>query len=191
MYIELPDYFGSQNGENVVLKLKKSLYGLKQAPLQWFEWLRNGLIKQGFTQCVNKPCLFSKNGVIILVYVDDCLFFGKNGQILDEMIEDLKKEFNLKHERDVGAFLGINIVRNENDGSFTLKQPYLIKKVLDTVGMSECSPARTPANTVPLGRSEDSPEPKCEWNYATVVGMLMYLALNSWPDIAFAVHQCV
>ena len=190
VYIELPDYFGSRDGENVVLKLKKSLYGLKQAPLRWFEWLRNGLIKRGFTQCVNEPCLFSKNGVIILVYVDDCLFFGKNGQILDETIEDLKQEFDLKHEGDVGAFLGIDIVRNEDDGSFTLKQPYLIKKVLDTVGMSECSPARTPANTVPLGRSEDSPEPKCEWNYATVVGMLMYLASNSRPDIAFAVHQC-
>ena len=59
-------------------------------------------------------------------------FFGKNGQILDKMIEDLKREFDLKHEGDVGAFLGIDIVRNENDGSSTLKQPYLIKKVLDT-----------------------------------------------------------
>ena len=190
VYIELPDYFGSRTEGDVVLKLKKSLYGLKQAPLRWFEWLRNGLIKRGFSQCEHEPCLFSKNGVIILVYVDDCLFFGKNGQILDETIRDLKQEFDLKHEGDVGAFLGIDIVRNDIDGSFTLKQPYLIKKVLDTVGMSECSSARTPANTVPLGRLEDSPEPKCEWNYATVVGMLMYLASNSRPDIAFAVHQC-
>jgi hypothetical protein len=28
------------------------------------------------------------------------------------------------------------------------------------------------------------------WNYASVVGMLMYLAANSRPEIAFAVHQC-
>ena len=130
VYIELPDYFGSRDKGDVVLK--KSLYRVKQAPLRWFEWLRNGLIRRGFSQCDYEPCLFSKNGVIILVYVDDCLFFGKNGQILDEMIEDLKKEFDLKHEGDVRAFLGIDIVRNENDGSFMLKQPYLIKKVLDT-----------------------------------------------------------
>jgi hypothetical protein len=28
------------------------------------------------------------------------------------------------------------------------------------------------------------------FNYPSVVGMLIYLASNSWPDIAFAVHQC-
>jgi hypothetical protein len=28
------------------------------------------------------------------------------------------------------------------------------------------------------------------WNYTSVVGMLKYLALNSRPNISFAVHQC-
>ena len=31
---------------------------------------------------------------------------------------------------------------------------------------------------------------KKAWNYCSVVGMLLYLASNSHPDIAFAVHQC-
>ena len=46
VYIELPDYFGSRDERDVVLKLKKSLYRLKQAPLRWFEWLRNGATDQ-------------------------------------------------------------------------------------------------------------------------------------------------
>eukprot|EP00957_Ditylum_brightwellii_P019227 1449315-Ditylum_brightwellii.AAC.1 len=29
------------------------------------------------------------------------------------------------------------------------------------------------------------------WNYASVVGMLMYLTSKSSPEIAFAAHQCV
>ena len=28
------------------------------------------------------------------------------------------------------------------------------------------------------------------WNYASIIGMLMYLSSNSRPDIQFAVHQC-
>mmetsp|Transcript_35250 Transcript_35250/g.50024 ORF Transcript_35250/g.50024 Transcript_35250/m.50024 type:complete len:80 (-) Transcript_35250:510-749(-) len=28
-----------------------------------------------------------------------------------------------------------------------------------------------------------------DWDYASVIGMLMYLAHNSRPDIAYAVHQ--
>ena len=28
------------------------------------------------------------------------------------------------------------------------------------------------------------------WKYATVIGMLLYLASNFCPDISFAVHQC-
>ena len=29
-----------------------------------------------------------------------------------------------------------------------------------------------------------------EWSYCSVIGKLNFLALNSRPDIAFAVHQC-
>jgi hypothetical protein len=28
-----------------------------------------------------------------------------------------------------------------------------------------------------------------EWDYASIIGMLMYLSANTQPDIAFAVHQ--
>eukprot|EP00957_Ditylum_brightwellii_P167746 12770078-Ditylum_brightwellii.AAC.1 len=44
----------------------------------------------------------------------------------------------------------------------------------------------------PLGRDEKGPGPQRQhqWQYAFVVGMMMYLASNSRPDIAFAVHQC-
>ena len=29
---------------------------------------------------------------------------------------------------------------------------------------------------------------KREWNYASVIGMMLYLAANARPDISFAVH---
>ena len=119
VYVALPKCFILSGRTEVVLKLIKSLYGLKQAPLRWFERLRDGLLKRGFVQSRLDPCLFYKRGLILLIYVDDCLFFGSEGDLIDKEIQDLEKEFNLRDEGDVGAFLGINISRLK-DGRFQL-----------------------------------------------------------------------
>jgi hypothetical protein len=41
-----------------------------------------------------------------------------------------------------------------------------------------------------VGSHKDEPKHNEDWDYASVVGMLMYLSCNSRPDIAFALHQC-
>jgi hypothetical protein len=47
----------------------------------------------------------------------------------------------------------------------------------------------TPAETAALGRDIDGKEASGCINYASVVGMLVYLR-HSQPDISFATHQC-
>ena len=56
--------------------------------------------------------------------------------------------------------------------------------------MEDSNSTRTPALTTPLGTDKDGKDFEEKWNYPTVIGMLMFLANNSRPDIAFAVHQC-
>ena len=56
--------------------------------------------------------------------------------------------------------------------------------------MTQCNPKRTPASTTPLSTNPDGSPFKEEWEYASVIGMLLYLSSNSHPDIQFAVHQC-
>ena len=41
-----------------------------------------------------------------------------------------------------------------------------------------------------LASDPDGPWHSESWNYASAVGMLMYLASNAHPEIQFAVHQC-
>ena len=44
----------------------------------------------------------------------------------------------------------------------------------------------------PLGTDANGSEAKRDWPnlYASVIGMMLYLASNTRPYISFAVHQC-
>ena len=56
------------------------------------------------------------------------------------------------------------------------------------LGLEDANQVHTPATGL-LGCHEDTPSHKEDWNYQSVVGMMMYLANNTRPDIAFAVNQ--
>ena len=195
VYISLPSMFHGPNGEGndeIALKLNRSLYGLVQAPLYWYNHLKDSLGKIGFKPSALDSCLFYGHGMVILVYVDDCLFFGPDQAKIDEIIRRLENEQNLSltvEEEDAYAFLGVD-VRPNHQGGFTMTQEGLTRKVLKTVGMEDYNRKATPAGTAPLG-SDGKGDPFAEkWNYASVIGMLLYLSSNSRPDIQFAVHQC-
>jgi hypothetical protein len=57
-------------------------------------------------------------------------------------------------------------------------------------GMSDCNTKMTPCNQTPLGSDPDGAPITCKFDYASAVGMLIYLSSNSRPDIQYAVHQC-
>lgn len=71
-----------------------------------------------------------------------------------------------------------------------MKQSGLIAKVLATCGMKDCHAKATPSNQVPLGSDVNGDPVTGKFDYASAVGMLMYLSSNSRPDIQYAVHQC-
>lgn len=80
VYVQMQRGF-SEPGK--VLKLKRSLYGLRQSPRNFFQHLKANLEKLGFeSQMDIGPCLFVSNNCIILVYVDDTLFFPQNKNTL-------------------------------------------------------------------------------------------------------------
>ena len=195
VYLEFPKMFSPKSGENVVLRLLKSLYGLRQAPRTFFEKLRDGLLERGYTQSQNDPCLFMKRGILCVVYVDDTIFAGADSALLESEIRQLgvsdteqQHSFQLRNEGEVGAFLGIQITK-EGPRTFSLVQSGLIAKVLATANMTDCNGVTTPTGPSTIGTDADGPIFAETWKYRTVVGMLMYLAANTRPDIAYAVHQ--
>jgi len=56
-------------------------------------------------------------------------------------------------------------------------------------GMSNANGENTPNTGDPVGADLEGTAFNEEWEYKSIVGMLMYLAANILPDIAYAVHQ--
>ena len=174
------------DGSSSAMHLRKSLYGLKQAPLKWYEKLRDSLLQRGFKQSKQDQCLFFAPNLVAVVYVDDVLFFSRSEKRIDSMIASLREEFELNVEGTVENFLGLNIVHHD-DGRIEFLQTGLIDRVLTELGLMDCSPVAYPAERKPL--SSGGNVRMKSWNYASVVGMLLYISGHSRPDIAFAVHQ--
>jgi len=95
--------------------------------------------------------------MIIVCWVDDCLFFGPHKKEIDKTIKDIEKlNFTLIEEdtsKDVFTFLGVELVKQ--DGKIVLSQGGLIKKMLKTTGMEDCNRVFTPATQDNLGADTD------------------------------------
>ena len=177
--------------EDHVLKLTRSLYGMADSPKNFFEHLKSNLEKVGFKQSNLDPCLFISDKVICLTYVDDCLFFAKDGNDIDEVINGIQQTgMALTKEDSVAGFLGVLMDHSPDTGHVTLTQTGLIDRIITATGLEGANLKHAPAPEATLPRDLGGQPFDASFNYASVVGMLMYLANNSRPDISFAVHQC-
>ena len=89
----------------------------------------------------------------------------------------------------MSTFLGIEIEQRQQD-EFYLSRPGLMNKVLKASGIEYCNPNTTPTTLEQLGPDVDGKKFDKSWDYASIIGMLMYLANNTRPDIAYVVHAC-
>jgi hypothetical protein len=181
---------GLNAASNLVCKLKKSLYGLKQAPRAWNSRFDTFMEKLMFERSKNDKCLYVQktngNEIYLVLYVDDIILAGKNPDSLNIIKEKLKQEFNMTDLGKLRLFLGIKIDCSEN-GMFLSQQVY-IRQMLKKFGMEECKPVKTPMVLKPANESEEKDEDIPEKPYRELVGSLMFLMLNTRPDISTAVN---
>ena len=193
IYLHPPDGIMINNqGEDLVLKLRKNLYGLKDAGRTWWECLAEGLKDLGFRSTDNDQCVWKKKGIIVIVYVDDCLIFGRSEKDVKKVSDEIGRKFVITDEGEtIQEYLGVKITHND-DGSFRMYQPYLIERIIKSIpGMEKANPHVAPsATTFTLNKGEGTPERKEKWNYRSIVGMLNYLVNSTHPEIAYCVHQC-
>ena len=128
--------------------------------------------------------------MIIIVYVDDMGVAAEREELIDELVAYLsKKGLVLEREGSFQDYLGIRFNTLPNK-AVHMTQAGLIKKIIKVTGMEDCNPNKTPAAQVPLKKDLDGePMNHKEFNYRSVVGMLLYLSGNTRSDISFAVSQ--
>ena len=65
-----------------VYKLIKNLYGLKDAGKTWNQHLHKGLLSRGWIQSKIDECLYMKDGIILILYMDNaCLVSPSRSKI--------------------------------------------------------------------------------------------------------------
>ncbi len=191
IYVHQPRGFHRGRGDEV-LRLKRTLYGLKQSSRYFFEYISERLIKLGLSPSKYDPSLFMNDKMIVIIYVDDILIYGRRGEEsqIDELIEALKKEEVALHKEGTAeGYLGVDIQRDGN--RITLQQRGLTQRIIEALGLDSkySTSCHTPAETAALGKDVDGENASGHINYPSVIGMLLYLE-HSRPDISFATHQC-
>lgn len=193
VYVEMPQGFKQRgkNGNYKVLKLKKTLYGLRQSPREFWKYITKKLAACGLTQSKLDPCLFIGEKVICVCYVDDLIFWSRDESHIEELAEMLRSEgVDLEQESDAAGFLGVKLTRDETTGFMHLTQSGLIDRIIAALGLDvgTINGKATPAEAKPLTKDEDGEAAQGSFNYASVVGMLLYLSGHTRPDIAYAVN---
>ena len=171
-----------------VYRLKKSLYGLKQSARVWNQTLHEALVKEGCVQNCVDNCLYSrKNGgntSYIIIHVDDILIAGNNENDIKRMMKNVGKSFEITNLGGVKHYLGIDIERDRS-GRFMISQPSYIDSIVEVAGLNNAKTSKFPMDTgyykqlgTPIANNDE---------YRKLIGMLLYLTINTRPDIAACV----
>ena len=144
--MEGPPGFTDGFQRNVVCHLRKALYGLKQSPRAWFGRFTAAMKKYGYKQSNSDHTLFLKTRgklvTCLIIYVDDMILTGNDGEEIMSLKEKLFEEFEMKDLGELRYFLGIEVLRTE-DGIFISQRKYILDLLAET-GMADCKPAETP-----------------------------------------------
>ncbi|EWM20187.1 gag-pol polyprotein [Nannochloropsis gaditana] len=174
VYIKQPpgyEQYGS-NGEELVCRLRKSLYGLKQSGRNWHKKIDGWFRGYGFHSSSTDPCLYVK--------------FGSSGEM--EMVNSFKhaisREFSMKDLKELHWILGMAIKRDREKRVMEISQTAYIDMMLAKFRMADCKPVLTPMEGTLT--KMDGKDVKPDNEYMKLVGSLLYAALVTRPDIAFA-----
>ena len=88
-------------------------------------------------------------------------------------------------EEDVYTVLEVQVRTDNQSSNVTLNQGGLTKKLMTIVGMLGCNKKTNLVSTMTSGTDADILTFDEAWDYASVLGVFIYLSRNSRPEIQF------
>jgi hypothetical protein len=197
VYMKQPKGFEAKGQEECIWELQKGLYGLPQAGRIWNKAMNQGMISLGFTRIKCEYCLYFRHteaGTLLTgIHVDDFFLAASSLSQATNFKQQLASIWEISDLGDASFCVGIAIERDLTNRHIYLSQTALIDKILDSFSMVDCNPVSTPMEAgLILSRHSDTltRQEELELNdipYRRLVGLLMYLAIATRPDISFAV----
>ena len=172
------------------------MYGLKQGARNWYKALCKAMEELGFTRTEADHRVFykvvDKDIVILAVHVDDCAVTGSSMPIIEEFMVNMNKKYKLTDTGPASWLLGIKISRDLTNNTLSLSQHAYIEAIITKYNFNDLKPLAIPIDpSIPLSKTqspsklEDIARMK-NVPYREAVGSLMYAAMGTRPDIAFA-----
>ena len=156
-------------------------------PLLWQTDLSSTLKEIGFQHIPHEPCCMVKDGIIIFYYVDDIVlaFHKEQKEAAVQLMRKLQAKYNISGGDDLQWFLGIGIIRDRQNRLIWLSQSDYLDKIAK-LAQGSSKWARTPMEKEePLPYTGTATE-LSRTSYQKKVGSILYAAVVTRPDVAFA-----
>lgn len=187
-----------------VVQLTHCIYGLPTASAYFRDHSDTVLKSIGFKPTISDPQVYSMHEdgefVIVSTHVDDFGFASTSKALIDKVKSLLSRTYEISSNPDMSSYLGLNITRNRKLKQIFINQPGYVDDLISTFALSESleyyplTPMRVDYGTrvslnTALNASLDSLLSADQIReFQSRVGACSYLAMQSRPDILYAVN---
>ena len=159
----------------------------------------------GFKRSITEPCIYKNtidgHEIIIAIYVDDLIIACDDINIIEKVKQQIASTYKVKDMGEMNWYLGMRFIRNKETNVFTLNQSKYAQDVLDRFAPHyrnssyRAVPMMPGSNLSPWNENHYASLTMDQYNevqnfpYRQVVGSLLYLAIWTRPDMAYAVNK--
>lgn len=188
IYMKQPPGFEDEKRKDWGCRLNETIYGLKQAAKVWYEKLKSVLNNLNFQVCDKDLCLFKTIDegptIYVVIHIDDMVVACQSLERIESLKAAIDEQFTIVDLSDLKMYLGIE-VRRDDAGDIYVNQRD-IQKIIERTKLTDAKGSMYPLDPGYQKLKAESKEIKITY-YQRVIGFLLYIAVNTRPDISAAV----